>query len=88
MKVIANTENDGALIQVNQAELAQLCGYKSQHERDYKKPNIGDEINTARFFNVIMSAKDAQNRIKSSTQQLKNVTDLLDQITLPEISEK
>lgn len=86
MKLLALTQ-DGFLLTVTKEELAQICGYKTIYTDGYKEPKIGSEINTAKFFNVVMSAKQAQSSIADNAKRLQGIVDTLAQVRLPEIAD-
>ena len=85
MKIIANTEN-GCLIEARTDELANLVGYYSKYDGDFRQLKIGDEINVSAMYSQLYKMKSHEKELTSASKQLQLIAQNINLIN-PVISE-
>ena len=77
MKVIATTE-DGFIIEASKNDIANLTGYYSTYDKDFKKLKIGDEIAIHDMFVQLYTLEKKKQDLSQTVKTLRNLADLLE----------
>jgi hypothetical protein len=79
MKVIGKSES-GYILEASNEEVANLTGYYSTYDKDYKRPNCGDNIQINSMYKQLYNLKNNEPKLKDTVKILRGLADSLEPV--------
>lgn len=79
MKVIGKSKG-GYILEASDNEIANLIGYYSQYDSDYRKPECGDTIQISSMYQQLYNLKNNQPKLKDTVKMLRGLADSLEPV--------
>jgi hypothetical protein len=79
VKIIGKSES-GYILEASNDEVANLVGYYSIYDKDYKRPNCGDNIQISSMYKQLYNLKNNEPKLKDTVKILRGLADSLEPV--------